>query len=952
VPALLQRVALPAQEQRVDPQIGRDVLQTRDGRTEFLVYLKEQPDLSAAYAIDDWQERGQFVYDQLHANAEQSQHDLRRWLDARGIDYTPLWIVNAIVVNGTTADVQALAARADVALLRANYPASIEIDRAIWPAFLSRLQSPLPQTDATIEWNIQRVQANRVWSDFGITGAGITVANIDTGVDYNHPALAEQYRGYRSENDIQHEYNWFDANYAIEIPRDTSSHGSHVMGTIVGRGNDTPDQPAVGVAPGASWIAALGCPFRSCYESTLIESAQWLLAPTDAEGKNPRPDLRPHIINNSWATSSGNSFYEGYTTAWRAAGIFAVFSSGNRGTYLCATVASPADYANVVAVGSTTSTDELSSFSGIGPGPGGILKPDLTAPGSNILSTIGSNNYGTMNGTSMAAPHVAGAVALLWSANPELIGDYDTTYRLLVETAQPRIDDTFSGDQYAACHADSVPNNIYGYGLLDTYAAIAEARVDIPWLALPEYFDPVAAGDTVTISIPVDARAIATPGSYNARILVGTNDLSQTPLAVEVALTVTSSPDLATVVGTVRDGFTDAPLVGTVKVNNHLRLTLDEEGSFRTLLQPGQTPYVFQTSIPGYINQNERMLLEAGGEYTLDFALDGDKPMLELVQPLGPGSSDPPAITATLEFGEQNGYRIDVQNSGSQPLDFTATVPFETYSIWRSDEPGGPESQWINAPMGSTNPITLNRGSTFGPIELDSPFVFNGIAREEVYVSASGILSFEEPSFTTIQPQSCLPAKEFLHEAIVPFRAELDPEAGGNVYWAVVEEGFLITFENVPVSKENSVYLDPDVTFQVLLANDGRVVFNYGQLDYLPSTLAVGIQHTWIHLQIVGCGKNAPLSSNMSVEFRPQINAQQWISLSGDTDAVALQPGEQVSMWIDVHAISTGRYQPHRSAVVVTSNDLHHPVVRMPVTLTTSTPPPYSIWLPLSVRLP
>jgi hypothetical protein len=491
-----------------------------------------------------------------------------------------------------------------------------------------------------------------------------------------------------------------------------------------------------------------------------------------------------------------------------------------------------------------------------------------------------------------------------------------------------------------------VPNNIYGYGILDTYAAVAEARIDIPWLILPERHATVAAGDSITIAIQIDARAVPKPGSYGARILLGTDDLSQTPLPVEIALTVDSSSELATVVGTVHDSFTGAPLVGSVEVNNRLQLTLDVDGNFRALLQPSQTPYVFRTNIRGYVNQSERLLLEPGGEYTLDFVLDGDMPVLELDLPPSPGSYDPPAINTTLRLGERNMYRLDVHNNGSRPLDFTAAVPFETYSIWRSDEPGGPDSHWINMPLDDTNPMTLTKNSAFGPIELDPPFIFNGIARNKLYVSANGMLSFEFLPFNPIPPRSCLPANEAFATAIAPMRTDLDPSAGGKVSWASVEEGFLITFEDVPVVDGHTIHADPNVTFQVLLAHDGRIIYNYGQLDAVPHNLAVGIQYNDDTVQIVGCGKDTPISSKMTIEFRPQADPQQWIHLSGLASTTTLQPGEQASMTVELRAVSTRHYQPYRSAVVVTSNDPYRPTVRLPVTLTIY-PSPNVLWMPL-----
>jgi hypothetical protein len=454
------------------------------------------------------------------------------------------------------------------------------------------------------------------------------------------------------------------------------------------------------------------------------------------------------------------------------------------------------------------------------------------------------------------------------------------------------------------------------------------------------------------VPIQVDARAIAQPDSYRARILLGTGDLSQTPVPVDVALTVEPSSDLATVVGTVRDGFSGAPLTGAVQVNSQLRLTLDEEGSFHAMLQPGQLPYVFQTDVQGYVNQSERLLLESGNTYTLDFVLNGDMPILDLTRTLSPGSADPPIISDTLDYGEHRIYRIDVQNNGSQPLDFHATVPSEPYGIWRSDQPEGPDNYWINMPLDNTNPVTLTRYGSFGPVKLDNPFPFNGVLHEEVYISAKGLISFDELNYGIVQQQTCLPTSAVPHTAIAPLHADLNPEAGGKVHWAEVEEGFLISFEDVPISDQNSIHLEPDVTFQVLLAHDGRIVFNYGQLDNIPGRAAAGLQYSQEHAQIVGCGRNTPIASRLTIEFRPQVNSQQWLWLSGDTEASELQSGEQMTMEIHVRAASTRRYQPHRSAIVVTSNDPNRPLVHIPVQLTTASLPQHRIWLPLSATSP
>ena len=134
------------------------------------------------------------------------------------------------------------------------------------------------------------INAPQVWSDFNVRGEGIVVANIDTGVRYSHTALVRQYRGRDADGNFDHNYNWWDPldECAGNDPCDTDSHGTHTMGTMVGDDGD-PGTNQIGVAPHAKWIAAKGC----CLDAALLSSAQWILAPTDLNGDNPRPDLRP-----------------------------------------------------------------------------------------------------------------------------------------------------------------------------------------------------------------------------------------------------------------------------------------------------------------------------------------------------------------------------------------------------------------------------------------------------------------------------------------------------------------------------------------------------------------------------------------------------------------------------------------------------------------------------------
>jgi subtilisin family serine protease len=967
-PPELQRVALPEQRERVDPQIFAELDAAPSNETEFLVFLGEQPDLSAAYQMTDWHARGWYVYRTLHEHANRSQSDLRSWLELRGLPYQPLWIVNAIKVRGTDADVQTLAARADVAMLRANYMMNLPRPEVGAPEAQPAAASfvATEELSGTVEWNIDQIDAERVWQTFGVTGDGVTVATIDSGVFYEHPALREQYRGYRAIGEPEHAYNWYDPSGVSSAPVDDINHGTHVMGTISGRGGGSAERPFVGVAPGIDWIAARGCLNNTCRDSDLIASAQWILAPTDQEGKNPRPDLRPHVVNNSWASESTNDFYISYTAAWRAAGIFPVFAAGNSGHAECSTAAAPGNYTDVFAVGASNTSDTIASFSSIGPGREETLKPDLVAPGIFIRSTVANTQvlYAQLQGTSMAAPHVSGAVALLWSANPLLIGDYEATYELLTSTALPRTDTAFDNDRYDNCRANDVPNNVYGHGRLDTYAAVAAATVDVPWLELPILVPELQPGASTTVDLTLDTQYVDGPDTYRARVLVGTGDLSQTPLIVPITLTVEETDAQATVVGEVYDLLTGIPLAGKLFIDDRLMVPVVESGTFTVTLPTRAAPYTFRPSIPGYASQSEPVTLTAGMTHTLEFSLTASIPRLKvfpltdaiLMNGVEPQPLDVPPeissatlepISVTLAFSDTSQTSYVVYNEGQEPLNYTAHVPPEHFGVWRSDRPADSvEQRWFTRPPDATV-LALADDGTSEALPLGFELALNGQRFDQIYVGANGLLTFQNFA-SQYFVASCLPVPETIGPAIVPFRADLDPSQGGVVWAAQIDDSFVVSFEDVPLHSKPPDPDAPTYSFQVVLARDGSMLFTYKDLAALPRELSVGIQHTNKSIQSIGCGETSPIMSDLTLDMRPQPGAQRWIDI-GLTSSGTLLPGWGAVVRIDIDWVPPFRAQPYRSGVLFESNDPWYPSVRLPVYMTTE-PAPHSLFLPLAVQ--
>jgi subtilisin family serine protease len=443
------------------------------GTGEALIVLSEQPDLSGADKLATKAEKVQYVYNLLRANAERSQAPLRKMLQERGIRFQSYYTVNMIKVSGDLNTLYEIAGRDEVLRIEANprVKASVPDTNSVLKLLTST--SVLPRTATTgsgPEWNVKQVNAPQVWA-LGYKGQGIVVAGADTGVQWDHPALKSHYRGWNGST-VNHTYNWHDATSAHSAtPVDPQFHGTFTMSEIVG---DDGVGNQVGVAPGAKFIACRNMDKNGTgTPAEYIECFDFLIAPyPNGHPELANPAMAPDIINNSWACppSEGCSANTLLTAinAVRAAGIFTVAAAGNSGPN-CSTVNQPpAIYGNALSVGSTNSSNYISSFSSRGPvtvDGSGRLKPEIAAPGENIRGAIPYNNMyqGYWSGTSMAAPEVAGAVALLWQAKPKLMADISSTITYLTQNATPLTSTQACG----SFNGKAVPNTAFGFGLLN-----------------------------------------------------------------------------------------------------------------------------------------------------------------------------------------------------------------------------------------------------------------------------------------------------------------------------------------------------------------------------------------------------------------------------------------------------------------------------------------------------
>jgi subtilisin family serine protease len=452
--------ALATRMQSLDP----------DDEVKVLVVLRDQADIPAIHrqlheSRATRHDRHLAVVGALREAASRSQDALLSDLESRqragGIrGYTPHWLINAVVVVGTVDAIRELAAREDVEAIEPDL--KVELiepvqDEKSAPGGGQRGIGMCPGIDA--------INAPRVWRELGIDGTGVIVANMDTGVDGTHPALSARWRG----NFADPSECWLDnsgqGSPSFPVDYHYLGHGTHVMGTITGQAPDD----TIGVAPGALWIAAntIDQGVSTEFDNDVLQSLEWF---ADPDGDPETSVDVPCVAQNSWGVFESLGYPDCYSYWWtaidncEAAGCVLTWSAGNEGPTQ-ASLRSPGDRAdtpyNAFSVGSTQNYApfNISDFSSRGPSNCGgpyAMKPEVCAPGSSIYSSQPGGGYQYLDGTSMAGPHVAGVVALMCAANPDL--DHETIKQVLMETA---VDLGVPGE-----------DNTYGHGFIDAYEAV------------------------------------------------------------------------------------------------------------------------------------------------------------------------------------------------------------------------------------------------------------------------------------------------------------------------------------------------------------------------------------------------------------------------------------------------------------------------------------------------
>jgi serine protease AprX len=478
----------PDVESKIGSQLRQQIGSTRteDGRNwPVMIWLKDAADLSQAATMDSREQKGRFVHEALVATATRSQRSIIARLKEMGLRHQPYWIVNMIAVfEVTAAQIEELAAREDVLRVVADPRVRI-MERS--DALRLRHDS-----SEALGANIARTGADQVWKEFGFRGEGIVIGGQDTGVDWTHPALKPSYRGWNGSS-ADHNYSWHDSiraplaeaanpcGYATQAPCDDDAHGTHTHGTMTG---DDGAGNQIGMAPGAKWIACRNMDQGYGSPSTYIECFQFFLAPWPYGGdpmKDGNPAMAPHVINNSWGCPpnegcEGDEFLPAIK-ALEAAGTMVIVSAGNEGSGCGSIKDGPAWHSlETFSVGAMShSSGNIANFSARGPSRfDNQVGPDLVAPGVSVRSSIPGGGYSgaQWSGTSMAGPHVVGAVALLWQADPSLVGKISATTAVLTSTAEPKTSTQTCG----GVAGDQIPNNTWGWGILNVYNAVRARR--------------------------------------------------------------------------------------------------------------------------------------------------------------------------------------------------------------------------------------------------------------------------------------------------------------------------------------------------------------------------------------------------------------------------------------------------------------------------------------------
>jgi subtilisin family serine protease len=830
--------------------------------------------------------------------------------------YESFWISNLIMVEGKSSVILELMNRMDISQM--DLDAILVLDEP------QKIADNVPQTES-VEPGIKIINADKLWA-LGITGAGRLAMGMDTGVGVNHPALNYKWRG----THVPSWQAWFDPSSHTTSPNDCdgSTHGTHTMGTMVGRSNTTGD--TTGVAIDAEWIASNSLCGGGTHTSRSIASFQWAMNPdSNVNTINDMPDA----INNSWydpdVSNECSGIYKTTLDAVEAAGIAVVFSAGNNGPN-ASTITKPkninTDEVNVFCVGAISgssyqggSNDPVASFSSRGPslcgGTGSLLiKPEVSAPGVSVRSASGSSSYALLSGTSMASPHVTGAIVLLRQFAPNLTGKQIKL--ALYNTAK---DLGVAGE-----------DNVYGRGLIDVYAAFLS--LGTPDTVAPDAITDLSTGSPTSNSlmlqwtVPNDTSLNGVTG-YDIRY--STSPITDTTsFYAATQIPFPGTPDST--------GNTETLIIEGLNFSTTYHFAIrsrDVWSNWSALSNPasGTTygapdidvdPDSFSVTVSPNTVVKDTLVISniSSGNSTLDYEITLEnntfpEGVIDLRFIPSPVSSE--KIYDKDELDDTHGFSFE---------GFGGPDTFG-YEWIDSDEPAGPVYEWNDISATGTLASTWTSTGTFdpkdegyaGPFPLGFNFKFYGEVKTQVYVSSNGFLVFNAltaNAFTNAQiPSSAVP-----NGIISPFWDDLDGRTQGTVHYKQDGNRFIVQFTNwQKYSAQGSL------TFQIVLYSSGKILFYYNNMNATLTSATVGIESPSGTDGLSVAYNAAYVKNNLAVKFAAEPD---W--LSNNNPAGRLYNGNSVNVELTFRSedYPLGDYSMD---LVIESNDPVTPSVTVPV---------------------
>ncbi len=907
-----------------------------------LVYLRDQVDLLAIdqrlyHKKASLEERAYTVITALQKKAAETQGNLINYLanrEANGdvFQYQSFWVANMLMIEAKPSVYQELMMRMDIAEM--DLDAFLELERPVEVG-----ESDEGNGSETVEIGLRVIKAPQLWA-MGITGQGRLLMNIDTGVYPNHPAYWHKWRG----NFVPANQAWFDPGGGTTTPSDCDGHGSHTIGTMVGRSTTTAD--TIGVAIDAQWIAAKTI-CSSPHTSNSIAAFQWAMNP---DGNPSTITDMPDAISCSWydpnTTNECSGLYKQTLDAVEASGIAVVFSAGNNGPN-ASTITMPKNIntneVNVFAVGAIDATlysggnnNPIASFSSRGPstcgGTGSLLiKPEVSAPGVSVRSSGTATGYNQLSGTSMASPHVAGAIGLLKQFAPTLTGQ-----QIKMALYNTAIDLGTAGE-----------DNTYGKGLIDLVAAYMSLGTPdtVPPTRITDLavVDPTSNSLRLTWTAPLDT-SMGGVVQYDIRwalspITDTTSFYNATPLTYPGAPGAAGTPQQLIVTGLnfsttyhfairSKDAWGNWSLVSNSA--NGTTLAAPSIGvnplSMTKILLPQQTIIDSVTITNTAVNPS-----------TLNFNIqlaNNTFPNKAISVQLIPKSINTEGNDGDKENPKEVGG-ISIEGQGGPD-------PFG-YRWIDSFEPNGPQYVWTDI---TTNPNAVNITNNFTPnkddgyqtIPLGITFPFYGTNYTTAYLSTNGFLSFTALT-SSYFTNAAIPSTALPNNIIAAFWDDLDGRTQGTVHR--LTEGNKTTIQFTNWQKYNAT---GSLTFQIVLFSSGRIMIYYNTMNAVLNSATVGVENATgtVGLQVVYNSNYVQNNMALKIEAAPE-----W--LLSNTYSGTLHSGNSVAVQLTFKAedFPMGNYSMD---MVITSNSPTNPSITVPIQMLIAIPVELSSFSAVSER--